>query len=42
MEEMDLEKNNEQDGHYMKEMYFQDIVDESIILDMNGDKERML
>jgi hypothetical protein len=40
VEEMNLEKNDEQDGHYMKEKSFQDIVDESRILDVDNDKER--
>jgi hypothetical protein len=42
VEEMNLEKNNEQDGHYMKEKSFQYIVNESRILDIDSDKERML
>jgi hypothetical protein len=42
VEEMNLEKNNEQDSHYRKGKYFQDIVDESIILDVENDNERML
>ena len=37
---MDLEKNNEWDDHYMKEKYFQDIVDESRTLEVVRDKER--
>jgi hypothetical protein len=37
---MNLEKNDEQDCHYMKEEYFQDIVDESRTLEVVGDKEK--
>jgi hypothetical protein len=40
VEDMNLENNHEQDVHYMKENYFQDIVDESRILDVDNDKER--
>jgi hypothetical protein len=40
VEEMNLEKNDEQDCHYMKEESFQDIVDESRTLEVVGDKEK--
>jgi hypothetical protein len=40
VEEMNLEENNEQDGHYIKEKYFQDIFDQQRILDVDNDKER--
>ena len=37
---MNLEKNDEQDGHYMKVKSFQYIVDESITLEVVVDKDR--
>jgi hypothetical protein len=40
VKEMNLEKNDEQDFHYMKEESFQDIVDESRTLEVVGDKEK--
>jgi hypothetical protein len=40
VEEMNLEKNDEQNGRYMKEKSFQYIVDESKILEVVGNKER--
>ena len=40
MEEMNLEKNDEQDHLYKKEEYFQEIFDESRTLEVVGDKEK--
>jgi hypothetical protein len=40
VEEMNLEKNDEQDGHYMKEKYFQDIIDESRTKEVVGNNEK--
>jgi hypothetical protein len=37
---MNLEKNDGQDCIYMKEEYFEDIVDKSRTLEVVGDKER--
>jgi hypothetical protein len=39
VEEINLENNDGQDCHYIKEELFQDIVDESRILDVVNDKE---
>jgi hypothetical protein len=40
VEEMNLEKNDEQDCHYMKKESFRDIVDESKILEVVGEKQK--
>ena len=39
MEEINIENNNEQDFHCIKEELFQDIVDKSRILDVVNDKK---